>query len=297
MGRPSQPLRLLLAAALVLGVATLLVTLLGAADSALSIWQRLQGLPAWMRWAYGVLLVALAAGSGWVVWRLLHPRAARAPRAQPIDRAALEARIGGLVAASESAAGARRELEELDARRATGVVQVALFGEISTGKSSLLRALAPHAEAGVGVTGGTTREVARHRGELPGGRVLEVADVPGTQEFRGESHAAMARAEAARSHAVVYVADGDLTRLQDAELRALAGFGRPLLLVLNKADRYRDEERAALLARLRERYAALPARVLVASAGHVEEIARELPDGRRETVRRERGADVSALPH
>lgn len=332
MARPSQPARLVLAAAVVLLVAALAWTLLAAADSALSVWQRLASMPAWMRHAYIVALAALGAGGGWLAWRLMHPRAARAPQPEAIDRDALERRIarvagddpalrrdpafvsatadgGGPDAAAsgnaraaatgntarDAALAARGELAELDARRAAGTVQVALFGEISSGKSSLLRALAPAAAAAVGVTGGTTQRVTRHRGELPGGGALEVADVPGTHEADGEAHAALARDEAARSHAVVYVADGDLTRAQDAELRALAGYGRPLLLALNKIDRYRREEREALLARLRERYAALGARVLAVNAGFEETITRETPDGRRESVVRERPADIAAL--
>lgn len=308
MPRPSQPARLVLAAAVVLLVAALAYTLLAAADSALSVWQRLESMPAWMRYAYLVALAALGLGGGWLAWRLAHPRAARAPKPEAMDREALERRIARVAgddprtaavgdAARDAALAARGELAELDARRAQGTVQVALFGEISSGKSSLLRALAPEAAAAVGVTGGTTREVTRHRGELPGGHALEVADVPGTHEAGGEAHAALARDEAARSHAIVYVADGDLTRAQDAELQALAGYGRPLLLALNKVDRYRREERDALLARLRERYATLGARVVAVNAGFEETVTRETPDGHREPVVRERPADIAMLQH
>lgn len=278
---------------MVLLVASVAFTLLSAADSALSVWQRLESMPAWMRWAYAVALAALAFGGGWVAWRLLHPRTARLPKAAPIDRHALQARIEALEA--PAAQQARREFAELDTRRAQATVQLALFGEISSGKSSLLRALAPDAQPAIGVTGGTTQNVARHRGTLPDGRIVEVADVPGTQEVGGEAHAAVARAEAARSHAVVYVADGDLTRAQDSELRALSGYGRPLILALNKIDRYRPDERDALLARLRERYAALGARIVAVSAGFEETVHREFPDGHRDTVQRERPPDIAAL--
>src|SRR5687767_3630591 len=266
MSRPSQPLRVLLAVALVLAAAALLATLLSAADAALSVWQRLQALPEGVGLTVALLLALLGAATGWAVIRLLYPRAARAPRAAPIDRDALQARIAA-VAAEPVAQAAQRELQELDRRRAECTVQVSLFGEISAGKSSLLRALAPDAVVEVAATGGTTTQVTRHRGVLPDGSTIELADVPGLFEAGGAVHAAQARAEAARSHAVIYVADGDLTRSQDAELRALAGFGRPLLLALNKSDRYRDDELAALRERLRARVAALGAQVFAVSAG------------------------------
>ncbi len=295
MPRPSQPLRLLIAVALVLLVAALMFTLLSAADSALSVWQRLQDMPAWMRWGYGLVLAALGAGAGGLVWRLLYPRAPRTPRVERIDRDALEARIACIEPGADSARQAQRELAELDARRAQNTVQVALFGEISSGKSSLLRALAPQAQPAIGAVGGTTQAVSRHRGELPDGRAVEVADVPGTRESHGESHGELARAEAARSHAIVYVADGDLTRAQDAELRALSGYGRPLIVALNKIDRYSDAERSALLERLRDRYRPLGAQVIAVSAGFDDELWREHPDGRRERVTRERPAQIDAL--
>ena len=101
-----------------LGVATLLLSLLAAADSALSVWQRLQDLPAWMRGAYLVLLAVLSAGAGWGVWRLLRPATPRTPRAARIDRAAVEARIrdvkvgpdGAIYAVTEERGGGESQI-------------------------------------------------------------------------------------------------------------------------------------------------------------------------------------------
>src|SRR5690606_37289263 len=114
--------------------------LLSATDAALSVWQRLQAMPVLLRWGFLGSLAVLAAGGGWVAWRILHPRPRRAPRPQPIDRAAIEARAAAL---GEAAGAAHEELAELDRRRALARVHVALFGEVSAGKSSLLRALVP----------------------------------------------------------------------------------------------------------------------------------------------------------
>ncbi|HRN60109.1 MAG TPA: hypothetical protein PLI44_07715, partial [Chiayiivirga sp.] len=91
MKRPSQPLRLLLAAALMLGVAMLTLTLLRATDAALSVWDRLQAWPEWVRIGFAALMAALVILALWGVWRLLRPRAARTPRAAAIDRSTLEA--------------------------------------------------------------------------------------------------------------------------------------------------------------------------------------------------------------
>ena len=292
MPRPSQPARLLLAVLVVLVVAALAWVLLSAADAALSVWERLQAMPAALRWGFLSMLAALVLGGGWVAWRLLHPGPRRVPRAQPIDRGRLEQRAGAL---GEAARGARAELAELDRRRASRRIHVALFGEVSAGKSSLLRALVPGTDVDVAPTAGTTHEVRLVEGAMPEGGTLVLADVPGTNEAGGESFARMARAEAARAHVLVFVCDGDLTRAQASELHAISAFGKPVLLALNKNDRYRDTERAVLQSRLQERVRELGARVVAVSAGGSEEILRRRADGTEERIVRERRPEVEAL--
>jgi GTP-binding protein EngB required for normal cell division len=191
-------------------------------------------------------------------------------------------------------ANLQSELEELDRRARSEELYVAVFGEISSGKSSVVRALAPQAAVQTDVLGGTTRAVTHYRGTL-GDSALVFADVPGSHEASGAVREQLARDEALRAHIVAYVCAGDLTRDQDAELRWLRGFGKPLLLVLNKADQFRDGERQALERALRERYGDVTDMQLVVSAGGSESFERQLPDGRREQVRRERVADVAAL--
>ena len=295
MPRPSQPLRYLIAIALAVGAAMLLLTLLRATDAALSVWQRLQDWPAAVRHGVAVAFALLLIAAIYGIWRLLRKSRPRAAKAAVLDRGMIQARIERLPAENEGAAAARADLAELDARRSAQLVQVCLFGQISTGKSSLLRALAPEAMPQVGVTGGTTTQVQRHRGMLPDGRTLELSDVPGSLEANDTEHLAIARAEAARCHAVLYVVDADLTRAQQAELAALAGFGRPIVIVLNKRDRYDDAERAALLARLKQHAKPFDAFVVPASAGYEEDIPREFPDGRRDIVRREVPAQIGEL--
>ena len=295
MPRPSQPLRYLVAAALVLGAAMLLLTLLRATDAALSVWDRLRAWPDWVGIAFLMLLAVLMTLAIWGVWRLLRPSRPRQPRAEPMDRGALEQRIQRLGDTTPEAFQARGELEELDRRRAENAVQACLFGQISTGKSSLLQSLAPETAPQIGVIGGTTTTITRHHGTLPDGRRLDIADVPGSAEAGDTTHLELAAAEAARSHALVYVVDADLTRHQASELLALARFSRPIVIALNKADRYDAAQADALIQRLRTHAKPLHAQVVAVSAGFTEEIEREHPDGRRDTVTRHVPARVDAL--
>lgn len=294
MSTPRLPLRLVLL--LVAAVAALLAVglLVATANSVLEFYQRIVLLPLWLRLPLAIAASLLLLGLGWLFWRLARPAPA-SPLAVPAPRTReeVDARVSALRERQAETAGLEAELAELDRRQAGGELYVALFGEISAGKSSLLRALAPEAHTEVDVRGGTTTVVSHHRGRLPDGRELVLADLPGSGEVDGAAREQLARDEALRAHAVLYLVSGDLGRAQHAELAWLARFGKPLLLVLNKADQYAPAERDALLARLRG--LGLARDVVAISAGGHERFERVLPDGRRETVERERLPEVAPL--
>jgi GTP-binding protein EngB required for normal cell division len=210
------------------------------------------------------------------------------------DRASLEARIERLREADTDVEELRKELGELDRRRESARTYVAVFGEISTGKSTLIAALVPGATPARDARGGTTRDVATYDTSAWGGD-WTVSDVPGSSEADGELRERMAREEALRAHAVVYVCAGDLTRTQGEELRWLGDFGKPLVLAVNKADQWSPGELAGILAHVREQAGGIPDAVVAISAGGEERFTRRLPDGGSEDVTRRRPADVGAL--
>ena len=287
----SRRLRLLFTA---LALAALLWLLFAAAERALALAQRFLALPAWLQWTLGGVLAVFAAAALTVLWWLLRPRRRRRPVAAP-DRGSLEQRIGQLRERGADTGALAMELGELDRRRASARIYVALFGEISTGKSSLIRALVPHAQLASDVRGGTTRDVAHYDGTLPDGRPVVLADVPGSRESGGEARETLAREEALRAHAVVYLCAGDLSRGQVDELRWLADFGKPLLLVLNKADQWSSTELESLLNRLRQHSRGIASTVLAISAGGSERYQRHLADGSTESVERRRQPAIGAL--
>ncbi|MBQ4855304.1 50S ribosome-binding GTPase [Rhodanobacter sp. B2A1Ga4] len=287
----SRRLRLLFSA---LAMAALLWLLFAAAERALALAQRFLALPTWLQWTLGGVLLIFAAAGLSVLWWLLRPRRKR--RLPPVpDRGSLEQRIGQLRERGADTGALAAELDELDRRRVSARVYVALFGEISTGKSSLIRALAPHAQVASDARGGTTRAVGHYDGQLPDGRTLVLADVPGSREAGGEAHETLAREEALRAHAVIYLCAGDLNRSQADELRWLADFGKPLLLVLNKADQWSSSELDQLLARLRRHARDIASTVLAVSAGGSERYQRQLADGSTESVERQRKPAIEPL--
>jgi hypothetical protein len=288
--RASLPARLLLAVGLSLGLALLLVVLLYATSLAFEVWARLREAPAWFIALYVTGLALLAGFGGRLIWRVLVPRRRGRPRPAPAPRPPSEAEV---VARLESAstAGAeiepvRQELAELSARRAAGSIHLALLGPVSTGKSSLVRALLPEATVAVSPVGGTTRAVTRFTWTSPGGDRLILTDLPGLHEADGRLDE-VAREEAQRSHLVVFLLEGDLTRDQQAALAEVLTLGKPVVVALSKSDLLSSVDLATLRARLEARIAgAARAEVVTISAGAERELVRVYPDGRQELVTR-----------
>lgn len=297
MSQARLPLRLILLAALAIAAVFAIGLVVTTLNGLLELIERISAQPLWLRVPLIAFAAALLAAIGWTLWRLARP--ARTPALSnavaPASRIQVEQRIDALRDRQADTAALEAELAELDRRRDSGELHVALFGEISSGKSSLLRALAPQTHVDIDVRGGTTQQVSHHRGELRSGRSLVLADVPGSGEVDGALHEQIARDEALRAHAVLYLTAADLTRNQDSEIQWLASFGKPMLLVLNKVDQYDDAQRDALLARFHERYAARTQSILAISAGGSERHERLLADGRRERVERERRAEIEPL--
>lgn len=298
-----MPLSRLVRVALALGLTLLLIVLLWAilmlTETAFQVWDRLSAGPTWLFVAYGAGFLALTVGAGYLVLRLLlprrPPRGTRTERPAVPDRAALERRITEADAGGIDTRAVQIELERLRQRKAAGTIHVAFFGEISSGKSSLVRALVPEAKPQIGAVGGTTREIQGYHWLSPAGDELVLTDMPGTNEVGGELERS-AREEALRAHVVVYVCDGDLSRSQHEELKRLLELGKPTVLALNKSDRYRPDELSEVEQRLRERLGDYPRAELVrVQAGGQREALRRLPDGKEERVVRELPPQVASL--
>ena len=193
----------------------------------------------------------------WPGWRLKRGRAQR-PRTEPGDPSArhlAQARdsLAELLSdrrlppeVREQLADDFRQIEAMLDKLEHGHVHIAVFGRVSVGKSSLLNALLGKPRFGVSALHGETRhaDMARWEERRDGG--LFLIDTPGINEIGGELREQLAHEVAGRSDLVLFVIDGDITDAEYRALRLLAAEHRPLLLVLNKADRYTAEERAAL---------------------------------------------------
>jgi uncharacterized protein len=287
--RGDRRIRLLLAAVVMVALVLFAGALLAVADTVLSIVQRLREGPAAIYYGFIALLAAGGAAAAWLLWWLLVPPR-RKPTAQretgQLDEDTLRAQLERERAAGTDTAVVERELAELARRRDGGRLFIAMFGEASAGKSSLVRSLVPEAEPETGVAAGTTRAVQHYQWSMASGDVVELADVPGAGDERALGEAALE--EAVRAHLVIYVCDGDLSRSQFADVETLAAVGKPLVVAVNKADWYSEEDLQRIVARLAERLAHLepPPAVVPVVAGGTERVLQLDAEGRE--VARER---------
>ena len=274
--------------------------LLFISEAALNVWDRLQEGPAVLLYAYVGIMAFLAVAALWLIWRLVVRRKITPERkleATPLSRADIEERLRDAEAAGVDVRAAQAELQELAARR--DAVHLCFFGEVSTGKSSLIKALVPTANVVVDVVGGSTGDVSHYRWRNEDGSQILLTDVPGiggTEDGLTE----VASAEAQRANVVLFVCDGDLARPEVEAIRALLEFDKPFIIVLNKADRYSPDEQAALMQKLLERVDEIGGKVerdhvVAVSAGGEVDIIQRAADGEEETVCRTRPADIGVL--
>jgi GTP-binding protein EngB required for normal cell division/uncharacterized protein (DUF697 family) len=216
-----------------------------------------------------------------------------------LTREEIEKRLREADAEGVDTRAALAELHELALRQQERSVHLCFFGEISTGKSSLIKALLPDAEVTVNAAGGSTRAITHYQWQDDAGVRILLTDVPGTGGLT-EGLDEIAELEARRSHVVIFVCEGDLTRQDKQAVRSLLELEKPLILVMNKSDRYDAREQSLLMQRLLDHLSDLGGelardRVVAVSAGGQTEVVEKRPGGSELVVRRERPADVGVL--
>ncbi len=216
---------------------------------------------------------------------------------------------------SPELASVKAELKDYAQRKSQETLYIALFGDISSGKSSVIKALIAASNLQekkadeekllieTSVLGGTTREIKHYHWHINNDDSEQhyiLTDMPGLNEQFAELDL-LSIEEVQRAHIAIYLCDGDLTASQFNELKTLFLLQKPCILALNKADRYSEEELQLIIKRIRQRLIdfspalnqAMP--VLTINAGGLREYIRLTPDGEEERVQRTIEPDVSLL--
>ena len=216
---------------------------------------------------------------------------------------------------SAELASIKKELKDYTQRKSQETLYIALFGDISSGKSSVIKALITSSDQQekkaeeekllieTSVLGGTTREIKHYHWHIENDGIEQhyiLTDMPGLNEQFAELDL-LAIEEVQRAHIAIYLCDGDLTASQFNELKTLFLLQKPCILALNKADRYSQKELQLIIKRIRQRLIdfspafnqAIP--VISINAGGLRDYIRLTPDGEEERVQRTIPPDVTLL--
>ena len=190
------------------------------------------------------------------------------------------------------------EIEAISEKLQHSEIHIAVFGRVGTGKSSILNALLGREVFSTSPLHGETKFQQRSQWDSVNSDHVVLIDTPGIDELEGEAREEMATSVARISDIVLMVCEGDLTETEFRAVRSLAGRKRPLLLVLNKSDRYPQDELDSLIEHLQERCNGIidPENVLSASAApRPEQIIRIDKAGHEHRAERPRKPDIHNL--
>jgi hypothetical protein len=186
---------------------------------------------------------------------------------------ALRDLIGNIDLTATERSGLESEIERLTDmldKLEQSIVQIAAFGMVGRGKSSVLNALVGKEIFPTGALHGVTRKIDRANWQLTpesiansqenlqrltisGDRgTIQLIDTPGIDEVDGEVREALARDLARRVDLILFIVAGDLTQVEYRALSQLREAGKPMLLVLNKIDQYPEADRLAIYHKIKE---------------------------------------------
>ena len=213
----------------------------------------------------GMLLLG---SSGWLLWTLWRRTVKKRVRRQLRDRNPSQlsrdeqtreldenlAAVEELRADANENEEVNQELEplvrQLEGKREQQQLEIVAFGTVSSGKSSILNAIAGRDVFQTDARGGTT--VRRNSIPWPGLDQVQLVDTPGLGEINGAEHVHVATTAAKDADLVLVVVDGPLRESEFQLVDRLHEMEKRVLVCLNKEDWYGTEERQSLLSQITE---------------------------------------------
>lgn len=151
------------------------------------------------------------------------------------------------------------------------VVQIAVFGMVGRGKSSILNALLGENLFETGALHGVTKTIESAKWKITqnevgkekqtinkvslfgiGNSQIQLIDTPGIDEVGGETRELLAQEIAQQSDLILFIIAGDMTKVEYKALSQLREVGKPMLLVFNKIDQYPETDRLEIYRKIRD---------------------------------------------
>lgn len=182
----------------------------------------------------------------------------------------LQSLVSNLDLSHSERSGLEAEIEDLQGmldKLEQSRVQIAVFGLVGRGKSSVLNALLGDQVFETGPIHGVTRAIHgvswevcdQQESELvrvtighQGQAQIQLIDTPGIDEVNGQQRAALAHKVAKQSDLILFVIAGDMTQVEYEALSLLRAESKPILLVFNKIDQYPDTDRMMIYEKIRD---------------------------------------------
>ena len=155
-------------------------------------------------------------------------------------------------------------LEKLD----QAILQIAAFGMVGRGKSSVLNALLGHNIFETGPIHGVTQTIDTANWKLEGDQhikglqtvslsgwgksQIQLIDTPGIDEVDGETREKLAHEMAQQVDLILFIISGDITQVEFAALSQLREAGKPIILAFNKIDQYPETDRLVIYEKIRD---------------------------------------------
>jgi small GTP-binding protein len=189
----------------------------------------------------------------------------------------------------------KKQLQSLQQKQNAQRLEIVAFGTISSGKSTLLNALAGRDAFAADVVGGTT--TARCEVPWPGADSVVLVDTPGLAEVRGEARATLAADAARNADLILLVVDGPLKSYEVELAHNLLAQAKRILICVNKEDWYDRSEQRELKTQIAEQLRGVDVAdiVLVRAATVMRPIVRVLADGTEERTLAPQPPDVQPL--
>ena len=206
----------------------------------------------------------------------------------------LRSLIGNIDLTAEEQNGLESDIDRLTEmldKLEQSVVQIAAFGMVGRGKSSLLNALVGQDIFPTGALHGVTTTIDRANWKLSPEQIadtsanlqrltitsrggeIQLLDTPGIDEVNGEAREALACDLAQRVDLILFIVSGDVTQVEYRALSKLREAGKPMLLVFNKIDQYPEADRLAIYQKIKEervRSLISPDEIIMVAASPVE---------------------------
>jgi GTP-binding protein EngB required for normal cell division/uncharacterized protein (DUF697 family) len=287
-----MPVRLLVSIAILIITFLVLFLVLIASETALTVWHYLKEAPLWIQLGYAVILVGLPLLTLVLFWSWFRPsKKQKKVEKRELSPESLQDEILESARQGIDVSAALEEIREQRRRRSTGEIFIAVYGEVSSGKSSLVKAILPGAEVDTDPRAGTTTTIRHYSWIASSGDRVVIADLPGFN-LQDDTEALE---ETRRAHLVIFLCDSDLTSSQVKQLQFLKSLEKPVILALNKSDRYSKEEVHTLLDQIGHKTGLNESDLVAVSAGGKEEVIRMLGEGMEQRSSRERQPEIASL--